>query len=96
MFFFKNHAENKEGGLVPDLFVFLETFIWGKASTPLLISMCLDGPSAYNENETVWNFRLLGQRYTQSRLFRKGSGKSFSTTFYVWLFKKIVSHVMSY
>ena len=43
--------------------------------------------------QTVQNFRLLNQRYAQFWLFRKMSGNSFSTTFYVWFFKKNVSHV---
>ena len=28
---FKNNAENKAGRLVPDLFVFWKSFIWGKS-----------------------------------------------------------------
>ena len=39
---------------------------------------------------------LLIQRYAQFWLFRKGSGNSFSTTFYVWFFKKNVSLVKFY
>ena len=40
--------------------------------------------------------RLLIQRYAQFQLFRKGPGNSFSTIFWVWFFKKNVSHVIFY
>ena len=40
--------------------------------------------------ETVLNFRLLIRRYSQSWFFRKESGKSSSSTFCIWFFKKNV------
>ena len=30
IFFFKNHAENEAGWLVPDLFLFFKKLLWGK------------------------------------------------------------------
>ena len=42
------------------------------------------------------NFRVLIQKYAQFRVFGKGSRTSFSTTFYVWFFKKNVSHGIFY
>ena len=50
----------------------------------------------YNKNKLYKTLRLLIQRNTQFWFFRKGSGNSFSTTFFVWFFKKNVSHVMFY
>ena len=46
--------------------------------------------------QTVFNFRLLIERYAQFWFFRKGWEKSFSTTFYVWFFKNNVSHLILY
>ena len=40
--------------------------------------------------------RLLTQSYAQFRLFRKGSGTSFSTIFCVWFFKKMFHMLYSY
>ena len=39
--------------------------------------------------KTVWNFRLMIQRYGQFWFFRKRLGNSFSTTLCVWFFKKM-------
>ena len=46
--------------------------------------------------QTVYNFRLLIERYAQFWFFRKGSEKSFFTTFYAWFFENNVSHLMLY
>ena len=42
------------------------------------------------------NFRLLIQRYAKVWVFRKWSGNSFSTTFYVGIFNKNISHALFY
>ena len=47
------------------------------------------------QKQTVKNFRLLIQKYTQFWFFRKGSATSFSTIFSVWFFKKNVSQLYS-
>ena len=49
----------------------------------------------YNK-EKLESIRLLIHRYTQFWFFREGCGNSFSTTFYVWFFKKNVSHIILY
>ena len=43
----------------------------------------------YYKNKLYKMFRLLIQKCAQFPFFRKGSGTSFSTTFYVWSFAKI-------
>ena len=78
------------------LFVFKKSFIRGKSKWSAasfwynLIAFLL----VYNKNK-LWNFRLLIQRYVQFWFFRKGSGNSFSTTFWEWFLKKNGSHVIT-
>ena len=61
-----------------------------------LVSIYLDSTWLEHaiENKQYKNFRLLIQTYVQSRFSRDRSGTSFSTTFWVWFFKKNASKVI--
>ena len=96
MFFFKNHAQNEAVRLVPDLFLFFWKALYKiKANSLHLVSITFHSPQLRKQlKQTVYNFRILTQGYTQFWFLRKGPGNSFSITLCMWYFRKNVSHVI--
>ena len=94
IFFFKNHAEDEAGRLVPDLFLFFKKALYEIKASCLQFRISI-APNWHIIKKTLSSFRLLIQRYVQFWFFRKGSGNSFSTTFWEWFLKKNGPHVIT-
>ena len=99
MFFFKSHAENKAGKLVPDLFWFFQkSFIQGKRKqSPAWFHYILIAFKwAYNKNKLYKTLDYSSREIINFDFLRKGSGKSFSITFCDWFLNTNITHVIFY
>ena len=95
IFFFKNHAENKGGEIVPDLLFLKKLCMREKQVVFTLVLKYCDSPPLGHTIKKLYETRDLIQRLNFD-FFRKRLGTSFSSRFYVWFFKKNVSHVIFY
>ena len=75
----------RQGGLVPDLFLFLKKALFEVNASGLRLSF---NQFRYHQlgrqqKQSIQNFRIMIHRYAQFWFFKKVSGNSFSTTFFV-------------
>ena len=98
IFLFKNIGENKVWRLISDLLLFYRKTLYKvKISSSTLVLINIGRPQlGHAIKANCITFQTVDPEICSFVIFlEKGLG-SFSTTFYIWFFKKNISHVIFY